>query len=294
MSDINRTARVTAYRTRAGTPGGFIASNPRFFETLPNGVEIRDLRIEAQVEKHVDKEPNTCKIKIYNCNEQTRSFLKQKPLIVRLDAGYNGNLNYVFIGDLRNGYSEFTDASVITTLELADGDRAYRYAQVTKSYRKGTPVIQAVKDAAASMGLHLDPALLNAPDLRVQFAAGRSLTGQTRDELTRLLAEFGYRWSIQDGKLAVFKDNQFKSDQAVLISQETGMIGSPTFVTPEKPGKPILLKVKTKPRFEVTPHGRISVQSREVTGGAFIVQKIEHTLDTRSGPWESSIEAQST
>lgn len=288
--DLHRTAKVTAYRARAGAPGGFVSTNPAFFQTLPNGLEVTQLRIQAQVEKHVDKEPNTCKIKIYNCSEQTRAFLEAKPLTIRLDAGYNGILKYVFTGDLRIGYTEFSGATAITHLELADGDRAYRYAQVTKTYGRGTRLIQAVKDAAASMGLGLSATILNNPDLQVQLSAGRTVDGYTRDELTTLLQDYGYRWSIQEGKLTILRDGQLKDNEAILISQDTGMINSPTFITPEKPTKPIMVKVESKLRAEVIAHSKIVVRSRGIASRTFSCQKIEHNLDTRSGPWDSKIE----
>lgn len=298
---LGRIAKVTAYRARAGKPGGFIASHPEFFQTLPNGIEILcgvvpgssepHLRLKANVEKHVDKEPNTCKITVHNLSEQTRTFLKEKPLTVRLEAGYDGVLNQLFMGDVRTAWTEFNGSTVETHLELADGDRAFRYAQVNRSYKKGTAVIIAIQEAAASMGLIVDARTLASADLQAQFAAGRTLTGATRDELTRLLAPYGYKWSIQDGRLTILKDNQTRPEEAFLISEDSGpMVGSPSFVTPTKSGDPTLVKVKSKLYSQLTAGGRIAIRSRDIATAVFRVEKVTHDLDTRQGPWDTTVE----
>lgn len=288
---FGRIAKVTAYRGRAGTPGGFIASNPSFFEQLPNGIEITRLRIKAQVEKHSDKEPNTCKITIHNCNEQTRTFLEQKPTIVRLEAGYDNVLRQLFIGDIRTCYTDFTGATPETHLQLADGDRAWRFAQVNKTYRKGTTLGTILKDAAASLGLSVDARVLASPEMQTQFAAGRTLTGPTRIELTNLLGEFGFNWSMQDGRLRILKDNETLPDEALLISSSSGpMVGSPSFCAPDKPGKPTLVKVKSKLYAQITPGCRIAIRSRVIHEALFRVEKVNHELDTREGPFDTSIE----
>lgn len=292
---FGRVAKVIAFRAKAGTPGGFIASNPGFFDALPNGIEISKLRIQAQVEKSSDKEPNTCKIKISNCNEQTRTFLQTKPLIVRLEAGYEGVLNYVFTGDMRTAYTDFSSSTPVTHLELADGDRAFRYAQIAKSYRKGTAIITAIKDAAATLGLIIDARTLASPVLQqTQFDAGRTLDGPTETELTLLLTKFGYQWSMQDGRLTILKDNETRPDQAVLISEDTGMIGSPSFVAPSKPGKPTLIKVKRKFIASLTPGARIVVRSRDIPNVTYRIEKVSHDLDTKEGPFDSTIDAQAS
>ncbi len=287
---FGRTARVLAYQASAGVPGGFVSQHPNFFETLPNGIEIKNLRIRAQVEKHTDKEPNTCKIVITNCNERARTFLKQKPLIVLLQAGYNNQLNYLFRGDARTVFSEFTGATIETHLELADGDRAFRYAQINKTYRKHTSVITAVRDAAQTLGLRLDASIQASTALQTQFAAGRTLSGATRKELSELLTPFGYKWSIQDGTLTILRDSETRGAEAILVSEDTGMVGSPTFTTPDKPGKPVLVKVKTKLETRVAPGTRFAIRSRDIHTAAFRAEKITHDIDTREGPFDTTLE----
>lgn len=305
MSDrlFKRSAKVTAYRSVAGTPGGFVAANPQFFDQQPNAIEIENLRVQFEVEKSLDKEPNTCTVTITNASQSTRVDLQTKPLIVLVQAGYDGELRYLFKGDLRYGFSHQDGTEWLTELQLADGDRAYRYAQVSKTYRKGMTITAALRDCAASMGLSLDTSTQIAPELQAQFASGRSLWGDTREELSRLLAPYGYQWSIQNGRLTILKDGQTTPGQAVVVAEHTGMIGSPEFSVPEqasatttKAGKPRKnnypkLQIKMLLYPELTPGMTIDVQAEAVNGN-FRVERVKHTGGTADDDdWLTEIEA---
>jgi hypothetical protein len=285
-----RMMRVSCYRASPGQPGGFVSQNPQFFETLPNAIVIDGLRVQINVEKHTDAEPNKADVVIYNCNEQTRAFLEARPLTVRIDAGYDDNLRHVFTGNLRHGYSTLAVPNWETHLQLADGDRAWRYARVNRAYKKGTTVATVLQDAAKSMGLIVDGRTLASPDLQAQFASGRTLQGATRDELTRLLGPYGYQWSMQDGRMQILKDDDVRQDQAQVISEDTGLIGSPEFTSPDKVGKPAALRLKSLLFPELTPGARIVVRSRGVNG-TFRMERVTHDADTHDDSWHTEIEA---
>ncbi len=294
-------AKVTAYRSVAGTPGGFVAANPQFFDQLPNAIEIENLRVQFEIEKSLDKEPNKCTVTVTNASPSTRVDLQAKPLIVLVQAGYDGELRYLFKGDLRYGFSHQDGTEWLTEMQLADGDRAYRYAQISKSYRKGMTVVSALRDCAKSMGLAIDTNTAISPELQAEFASGRSLWGDTRDELTRLLAPYGYQWSIQNGRLTILKDGQTTPGQAIVVAEHTGMIGSPEFSVPEQAaasssGKPRKnnypkLQIRMLLYPELTPGMTINVQANAING-MFRVERVKHTGDTADdGEWETAIEA---
>lgn len=297
----NRIARVTAYRANPGTPGGFIDSNPTFFDTLPNATIITGLRIQARIEKSIDRAPNTLKVTVTNDAEPTRVDLTTRPLTVTIDAGYDGNLRHIFTGDMRRGWSELKETDWLTHMHLADGDRAYRFARVNRSYTRGTPVLTALREAARTMGLTLPANVQVSSALQEQFANGRVVDGPARDELTALLAPYGYSWSIQNGKLQILRDEEVRADQAFVISEATGMIGSPEFSVPDQPKKAPTrsgsrvkiqkLKIKCLLFPELVPGGKIRVESRAIDG-MFKIMRVNHDLDTGyGGNWFTEIEA---
>lgn len=287
-----RVYKVTAYRAKPGTPGGFVNTHSDFFEPLPNGIEITKLRVQFKVEKTLDKEPNTCELQISNLAEGTRANLCKKPLIVRVDAGHeeDGGARHLFAGDLRYGWSKQDGTDWVTTLQLADGSRAFQHARVNRSYKAGTSVLTAVRDAARSMGLDLPKDVLVSDDLQRAFASGVQLYGSSADELTRLLAPFGYGWSIQNGRLSVLKDDEVNTNRALVISQDTGLLGSPEFGAPEKDGKPPTLTIRTLLYPQLTPGGMLSVQSKSVNG-IFRAERVTHTGDSHGDDWVTEVEA---
>lgn len=253
-------------------------------------LQIDDLRMTFSITKQLAKEPNDCEITVTNASQATRGLLTRKPVRAQLLAGYGDELRHLFLGDLRFASTKREPPERITTLLLGDGDRAYRHARVRKSYKRGTAVKTALTDCAAAMGLLLPTDAKISSELSEQFASGAVLAGAARDELTSLLAPYGYGWSIQDGRLQIVKDGDTSRDAERLISQATGLIGSPEWGAPDKSGKkPPTLTCTTLLYPEITPGGRIRLES-DSESGIFRVERVVHTGDTHGDTWTSEIE----
>lgn len=267
-----------------------IAKPLGFFVTSPNAVVVRDLRVVFQIQKSLSKDPNTCEISIFNLAERTRGEVQAKPLHVRVDAGYDGNLERLFTGDLRFAQSKRQPVDWETVLQVADGDRAIRHARVNKSYKAGVNVKQALSDIAKSMGLKMPHSVDDAKELATSFVSGLALQGPSQAEMERLLKPRGYSHSIQDGQLQILKSTTAQTGIATIIAQDTGMVGSPEFGTPDKKsGKPTLT-VKTLLKPSVSPGGLIKVESDAVSG-VFRVERVTHSGDTHGQDWYTTIES---
>lgn len=264
--------------------------NGDFFRSGALITEIRDLRVEFQVEKHLGREPNTCEVKITNLAENTRAEFQTKPLKLRLEAGYDGSPQRLFTGDLRWGDSIRESTDWATTLQIADGGRAYRNGRVRRSYKRGVTALTAVKELARSMGLTVPRNALAASELASQFAAGIVLQGRSQAELTRVLDRAGMDWSIQDERLQILRKAETRPDAPITIDQDAGMIGVPEYGAPERKGKPPTLTVRTLLYPVIGPGMRIRMNSRQVRG-LFRVERVAHTGDTRGDTWATEIEA---
>ena len=287
-----RTADVLIY------PGVVNDSTPSFFQKQGQEVlalDVSKLRIQFHIEKSIDKEVNTCKITITNLNLDSRMAIeKTKPLIVDLTAGYdNGQpLLHLFSGDVRFAFSEQKGAEWETEIHLGDGDRAYKYARVSKSFGTGTTYATAIKHAASTMGLSVPSDILSSPALQVQFASGHAMSGPTQLEMDTLLNKLGYSWSIQGGKLKIHSDDQVKDNEAYVIDEAHGMIGSPAWEVPDKSKKPRKLKVKNLLRPELEAGGWVEITSRDIAKKQFRIHKIVHKGDTHSrDTWYTEFEA---
>lgn len=284
MRRLHRNARLTLNESVRET----------FGMTRLETLVIEPLRIQFAIEKSLGSDPNTCDVTITNPNDETLAFLQRKPLHLRLEAGHDGEFRLLFRGDVKYAIPKHEGTERTLMLQVADGGRAYRHATVNRSFAPGTPLRTVLSDVARAMNLEL-PTTLSAQDLDVALPAGDSLTGNARDALTRLLAPYGYRWSIQSGQLVVLQDGQFAPGEMVVLDTrdpDAAIIGAPALAAPssgDKGGRPKLsLQCSLYP--DLVPGNRVAVISR-FARGQYRIEKVKHTGDTHGQEWTTEIEA---
>ena len=267
-----------------------------FARLEPNAVEVTDLRMAFKIEKKLQKNPNTAEITIYNLAPQTRALIEKKPLHIRLDAGYGNSVYRLWIGDMTFSSSKFDNVDWITTIEVANGERAYNHARVNRSFKKaqggtGTCAGDVVNEVAKSMEMKV----VAPPDVKAELNSAElkqamSIRGPSRKVLDKVLTPRGLEWSIQDGELQILRPEQLRNDQAHLINQSTGMVGTPEYNAPKKPGEKAVLKLKMLLHAGLVPGQKIKVESDTISG-VFRLEAVTHTGDTFTNDFYSDIEA---
>ena len=295
MKYFGRVWRATIFRPdgsalRPAAPGENVDLNPLSIDPVTALVIDMDFRMTFAVEKKLEKNPNTCDMTIYNLADATRALVKQRPLSVKLEAGYDGVLRHVFTGDIRFSDSILKDTTWETKLQLKDGGRAYANGFCSKTFSKGTRLSVALRDIAKEMGLELPPNVKDARDLNVQIAKSLTVDEPARDALTRELAARGYSWSIQNGLLQILKDTEVREDYAFIINDESAMVDTPAYATPDKKGGKPKLTFKTLLRPELQPGSKVDMQAREVRGFHKIIA-LKHSGDTDEAEWWTTCEA---
>jgi hypothetical protein len=260
-----------------------------YFTTEQNAVIIRGLRVRFSINKSLESTPNTGEIEISNLNADTREALSQDKLILSLDAGYDGNLDRVFRGDVVYAVSTKSLTGYDTKLQVADGSRATRHARVNRSFQGEVTHKDAIKAVAESMGLSPSDKDLSANDLQGKFSSGLSLEGISSKAMTKLLSRSNKSWSIQDGRLLILGDRESSSVEAVIVSEDTGMVGSPEVVS-ATPGKGSSIVVNHLLSAKLMPGVLTSVRSRNVVG-LYRVDKVSLTGDTHGSEWNSRVES---
>ncbi len=279
----NFAARVTIAKPVSGS----------FSRQQPNAIVVNDLRMQGTIEKTLGDDPNTATIIISNLAERTRAEVEEKPRWVRVDVGFDGELERVFTGDLYHAHSEKVDADWETTLELKDGLRAYRFARVNRSYSAGVDGYTAVQECAKALGFRSHEVSLTPrarAELAGQYAGGLALYGNAATQLRTTLGRFGMTYSIQDGRLQVLLADETSINEALVIDESSGLIGSPQFGSPEKAkAKPVLMfETSINPRL--TPGHRVSLASK-TANGIFKLERVVHQFDSRGEARTSNCEA---
>lgn len=267
-------------------------SSSNYHEVVRDDLEITEHRVVFKLNFKDSKEPNTGEIKIYNLAENARSLIQKKGSKVTLEAGYkDSGTARIFVGDVRigdNGY-DGKAAEWISTLKLGDGVRAYQNARVNKSFGPKTTAGDVLQYLGEASGLQLGNVPKKILDLTVTYDNGYSVSGKWSDAMNQFCNSVGYKWSIQNQTLQVLLPGQAASEGLIPeISAESGLVGIPEMGTPEKKGKPALLKFKALLR-PLQIGGYVRIKSRAYEGDV-LIKTVGYDGDTAGGNWFVNVE----
>jgi hypothetical protein len=271
------------------------------------GLEITELRIQFEIEKTAKKNPNKSSIKIYNLTRATREMLEKPDTRCVLYAGYkNGDgALLLFQGAVTFAWSKYDLPDIVTEFELGDGAPEIRDTTISVGYDKGIKSTQVLNDVAKKMGTPLT--LPSDAPTRV-WANGLSHHGSARSLLDKVTKGTGLEWSIQNGNLQVIKSGMVTTRQGIVLSADSGLIGSPERERKSKDGtaevtdtstKKVDVKkaqkhydgwsVKTLLLPQLNPGDRVKLEARDVNG-IFRIQELKHRGDSdASGDWQTEM-----
>jgi hypothetical protein len=255
---------------------------------------IQDLRCVFKVEKTSKPEPSKLDLTIYNLSPASRAQLQSRGTPVVVEGGYADRVGLVFSGQSRTIDHAHAGPDWLTKVQCGDGETQYREAAISSSFAAGTSVADVIVACGEALGLN--PGNLaeaaqaaSSGDLQ-QFVRGYQVHGKAATELTKVLRACGYAWTIEDGKLQLLAAGTAAPGQAILLSSDTGLIGSPEHGSPQKAGKPSVLKFKSLLQSEFRPGQRVQLDALEVKG-LYRCVTVRHSADTHGGDWFSEVEA---
>lgn len=264
-------------------------------------LKVTGLRTAFKVEKSLTKDPNTLDVTIYNLGEDARRKIQKKHALVKLEAGYEGNVEQIFTGDatIINSTKQGTDW--ITRLQSGDGVKAMRSNTVSESFAPGTSLSDVLKSLAGSTGLGLGNVIeaVRAGNLRnamTEFSKGFSVSGMASDELAKVASSYGYELSVQDGALQLSQPGVPVGNYVVDLRKETGLIGSPEIAEVSAGsgnGKKTVIKARSLIQQKLTPGRAVHLQSKAITG-FFRIEKASFIGDTHADPWYAELELNAT
>lgn len=269
------------YKVEVGAPGST--------STVLDGI-----RIEFTSRKDEDTEPNDLDLTLYNLSQNSRVAFETTDNQVILHVGYESTgLQLLAIGDIVTGETEFKSPEVITRVSCRDGGRALRDARSSESFEAGVSA-QTILDRLIEK-LNVDNIQIDT-DLSGTFPFGWSYFGNVREGIDKLARRFNFNWSIQNNTLQIAETRKPTGRQAVLLSPQSGMVGSPTRVdkvksnrtdAKEEPG----LRVECLLNPALIPGDPVIIESRQYPRGYYRITSVDHNGDTHGDPWTTTIEA---
>ena len=266
-----------------------------------SGVEIgeetnqgRALHIKFDLEKTDVSSNNTGTISIWNLNDEHVSVLEQKDCMIALYAGYGDTKPLIFSGNVTNPETAMESADRKTDLDVVDGRVAIRDTYLSLSYVGETLLQTIYGDCINQMGITCiysqgAAVLLEATKLPLGYA----FIGTAADCLTQLCNAYGLKWSIQNGVCQVLLAAEPISQQAYLLSEETGLIGVPkrvamsaeSTVQGASDSKTVYgYEVEYFLNGAINVNDLVQLQSAKVSGH-FRVKNIQISGDNLEGDW---------
>lgn len=255
-------------------------------------LDLSDLDLSFKIERSTRRLPNAAEIKIWNLSRDTRATIEAGNRIV-LHAGFE-DPPVIFSGDLRFVWTERESVDSVTVLSARDGGRAYADAEISRSYAAGVGIESVLRDCVSDMGIGVG----NLADFTYSmrsgpqtFADGFTAHGRASRVLNDILRGCGFRWSVQHGALQIQQHGRALQTREVLLSPNTGLIGSPSWDESGKQtgGRRGVLTARSLIRNGLEPGRLVRVDSESATGD-FEIQKGVYTGNTRSDDWYCDLE----
>lgn len=197
-----------------------------------DAIDLSQLRIRFKIKKNDAESPNIADIEVYNLTPETSQRIQREFTDIILQAGYEGNFGVVFRGNskqITRGRPNETDS--VLNIIAADGDAAYNFAVVNTTLAAGSTQRDQIIAASAPMNQR-GVGLGYMPDMGGQrLARGKVMYGMSRNYMRQSARTTDTTWSIQDGKLQFIPNTGLLPGQAVKLTAETGLIGTPQQTT---------------------------------------------------------------
>lgn len=256
------------------------------------------LKIEFNIKKDFEKATNEAIIKIYNLRQdkylitEDESKTKYK---VYLYVGYGDTYHKLFGGDIEESSYVKEGPNWVFTIKAKDGQTVMDETIINKSYTGGmilkNVMLDMIKDSSDKTKdqtkLFFTKKVKKWVEDNVSSSfkvdTGLSVTGRLMDQFDKFMDEIGGKLSVQDEKMEIiWKDSNNKND-IVLLSPNSGLIGSPI----RKKDNYIEFKSLLIPM--ISPGGLVKIESRQVND-YFRIDKVDYIGDTHSQSWECRCE----
>lgn len=269
-------------------------------------IDLSQLRIKFSVKQSSAETPNAAEIRVYNLAPELAVQVKSQFKTVILQGGYDANFGTIFQGNIKQviiGRESQTDTFI--DIIAGDGDLAYNFAIVSKTLAKGSDQndqITACLESTQPLGVR------GGPNARVSNTQkrprGKVLFGNARNYLRDVAQTSNYMWSIQNEQIQFVKTSSYLPGQAVLLTAQTGMIGTPQQTTQGVNVKCLLnpyirisgriqLDNKTIQQYKVDltlkPGAATNTAAPLASNGVYFVLAVEHAGDTRGLDWYTTV-----
>lgn len=195
-----------------------------------NNVTIKssDLDFEFTIPFDDNLEADEGEILVYNLSDNTKNRLKVGEGI-SIEAGYEGDTGVIFDGDVRKSYSNREGADIATTIKIYDGvptstDKLIEEGKLEETY-DGVPAKDILKALLEAEG---SPIAIFDVESDYEYENSVSIGDDLQGEIKKYSEVCGVSTFKSKGKIYCCKLEKVSNGITFNVSEETGMIGSPS------------------------------------------------------------------
>lgn len=274
-------------------------------ELPANALETSDVRFDVSIRRSAKgsgSKSEMTSFRLYNLAPETLAVLQQQGSIITLEAGYDGDNDLLYIGDIQYVSTRRDPPEVITTVMAKDSGYVMQNTRVSFSYSSKISKANIIRDMIYRFdGVAAGTLILD--DLEDKYYQnGLSIVGNLRDNFTDICRSEGYSWSLNNGKISVKPTMLSAQSKGFSKLQRLGYKITPDYIKnidwyydndrklkdQENVKRGITLTTFLLP---VTAEGVISVDYEDFTGDYSIIE-VTHTLDSWGNSWDTQIQTE--
>jgi hypothetical protein len=266
-------------------------------------LEFQDLDLEFTCTSDLSTNPNQGEFIVYNLKETSRSHLLTfgSAIPVEMHAGYTEDpkstipLGLIFKGVLREISHQLIGPDWVTKVSSGDGDG--KNTTVNFSLGPGASLTDAINKILKELQIGIGNAKAVATGLSpikgIITGQGLSVYGGAGQELERLLRRANKNYSIQNGVVQILDNGKPTNDSAVVINEDSGLIGSPeATLLKNVAGDATLAGVKFRSLLntDLYPGRQVYISSIQIQG-YYRIQKVTNHGQSAGAEWYTDCEA---
>ena len=249
-------------------------------------------QIKVSVSRNDKGKADPAKVDISNLNEDTRRWLEQDGLEIRILAGYVDEPGppLLFQGQVDEAVSKKDGQDWTTKIEARDGGNLFDESSVVISYAGTTDSSTILRRIAQD---HLKLPLRTVGSLpSIQYTNGYTVMDSGPRALDKITDAAGIDWSIQNGELVLTAEGEPLDGEIPLITGRSLLSFERVKHKKKKTRKASSNGVKFAVlcNARLKPKGKLYIRSAQATG-LFQVKSVKFDLDTRGGDWKAEVEA---
>lgn len=257
----------------------------------------RGLQISFSVSKNIDNKEtsNDASFTLTNLAESSIDYINRPEMAIIFKCGYNGNNKLLFKGIIKeittDTYQGGTDRQ--TKIKAVPMDSLTYKSTISKSFPADTTPRQIINNIIGSSEV-IKKGSFNSDNLDTPFPFGYSVEGSAKSIINQLATDFDFQYRLDNDRLYISDEGGYESQNSVtkatVFSPNTGLVGVPTYASPDGKEVKDSFKKKDGVKFsallnaDVRPSSAIKLDKTKITG-VFRVDSVKFSGDWRGGSW---------